>query len=649
MEAGGEVTVNGNIELTQPLTVDKDVTLTGNGTLSLASDWSEAAAAPITVAQGATLTLDGVAIDGQNVELQYGADTGCAIEVQGALVLESGEICNFTNGANSTSSNVIYVNGGTFAMNGGSISGNSLDAGNYHGVVYLAGGASFTMNGGTLSGNFVADPQGASGVVNVSNKDGENTFVMEGGSISENLSTGVYVGSNSSNEDAGGKAVFTLNDGAISSNTYGDSYYAGGVYIVNGEVTMNGGSISDNEGYFYGGGVAVVANPGGSFTMNGGSISGNHAWYGGGIFVTGVQNTDWMADIQLNGGRIENNDASRQGGGIYVVRGQEVVLRNAAIYENEATIIGGGIWTCSTGEVHTYIKNGGAVFDNTANGDESGSAGDDLAFVQHDEEPEFQLSERMLGGGQASYYVDGGVYATNKEDDGLDGVGGTYYLGVSDGSARFDPQNPGEAVDVTSLNLGSQNYALKAVVSDNVKAAAKGRAALVITGNTANRGAGIGSNGSVVIGDAPYDPGTETPEEYSLQVTKVWDSEVPEELRQEVSVTLVSDGYELDSVVLNAENNWTASFTGLPEGNYTVKEATPEGMEATYSDVTLDGNVYQMAVTNALASTPVDPTDPPEDPDVPETGDHSSLILCAALMAAAGGTALLVVRRRKED
>ena len=61
-----------------------------------------------------------------------------------------------------------------------------------------------------------------------------------------------------------------------------------------------------------------------------------------------------------------------------------------------------------------------------------------------------------------------------------------------------------------SLNLGSQNYALKAVVSDNVKAAAKGRAALVITGNTANRGAGIGSNGSVVIGDAPYDPGTET-------------------------------------------------------------------------------------------------------------------------------------------
>ncbi len=114
-------------------------------------------------------------------------------------------------------------------------------------------------------------------------------------------------------------------------------------------------------------------------------------------------------------------------------------------------------------------------------------------------------------------------------------------------------------------------------------------------------------------------------------------------------MTLVSDGYELDSVVLNAENNWTASFTGLPEGNYTVKEATPEGMEATYSDVTLDGNVYQVTVANALAPTPVDPTDPPEDPDVPETGDHSSLILCAALMAAAGGTALLVVRRRKED
>ena len=61
----------------------------------------------------------------------------------------------------------------------------------------------------------------------------------------------------------------------------------------------------------------------------------------------------------------------------------------------------------------------------------------------------------------------------------------------------------------------NDGIALKAVTSEAAEELARSRAKLLITGNSAPRGGGVGSNGAIVIG---------TPEdEWSLEVTKVWD------------------------------------------------------------------------------------------------------------------------------
>ena len=71
--------------------------------------------------------------------------------------------------------------------------------------------------------------------------------------------------------------------------------------------------------------------------------------------------------------------------------------------------------------------------------------------------------------------------------------------------------------------------------------------------------------------------------------------DIPENKKTAVEVALMAGGYELDTVILNADNNWSASFTGLPEGNYAVREVhLQEDMEATYSNVTLDGSTYKI-------------------------------------------------------
>lgn len=597
---GGTVNVISDITLEEPLVIEKDVTLTGSATMQLSSSWSETAASPITVEKNATFTLDGVCFDGKQATLAYGEHSAALFDVIGTMIVADGKIQNFISTSTSSNSHLLFIDGGSFVMNGGTISDNVLKTGYYHGIIGLENGGTFTMNGGMINKNQVADSQGASGVVYVSNYGGENTFIMEGGEIAENLSCAVYVGSNSSNASVNGKGIMTLNDGMIRNNDSGESFYAGGIYIVNGEVTMNGGTVKENTGKYYGGGIALVANPEATLIMNGGSIIQNRSMYGAGIFITGINNTDWKADVQLNAGLIAENEVSRQGGGIYVVKGQEVQLRNAAIYENAASIIGGGIWTCSTGNLKTYITNGGAVFDNMAAGAEDGSAGDDLAFVQHkDSEPEFFIAQRALGGGQIHYYEDGGVYV--EEDNGGEGTDGTsaYYLGTADGSARYDADQPGKAI--SSIDLLSGSYALKSVISENAKSLSKEKAQLLITQNKANRGAGIGANGSVIIGDAP-NTGEETTE-YTLEVTKKWSADVPASAKQEIEAALVCDGYTLDSVTLSKENNWTAAFTGLPKGNYTVKELNvPDDMQSIVSETTLNEETatYQVQVTNEM-------------------------------------------------
>ena len=133
----------------------------------------------------------------------------------------------------------VYVNGSTFNMYGGCISGNT-NTGSNGGGVSVAG--TFNMYGGTISGNvteMVRSYGGAGGGVYVQSG---KTFNMYGGTISDNTADyggGVYVGEG---------ATFTMSgDANITANTAGTTTYGfgGGVYSK-GTFNLSGGAITQN-------------------------------------------------------------------------------------------------------------------------------------------------------------------------------------------------------------------------------------------------------------------------------------------------------------------------------------------------------------------------------------------------------------------
>ena len=220
----------------------------------------------------------------------------------------------------------------SFTMYGGKISGNTAPQG---GGVYVCG--SFTMYGGEISGN-EANYSGGGGVV----VENGGTFTMKNGTISDNAVNGTgctYYGGGG--VDVNYDGTFTMEGGTISRNKYqgtDGSYVGGGGVHVRGITNpkksytpfiMKGGTISDNETNFTGGGVYVGQNT--TFTMKGGTISNNKAATvgpnrsggGGGVYAYG--------SFTMTGGEISGNNCDGSnysgylsgdgclGGGVYVV------------------------------------------------------------------------------------------------------------------------------------------------------------------------------------------------------------------------------------------------------------------------------------------------------------------------------------------
>ena len=188
------------------------------------------------------------------------------------LVLED----NITlRGRSVNTSSLIFIEGGTFNMKGGTISGNMINTSRNvsgGGVSILEG--VFNMEGGTISGNTVSSTSlGFGGGVAIWN----GTFNMKRGTISGNTSShgggGVYF-------RIGG--TFNMVEGTILGNA---SPRGGGVYAgFLGAFNMEGGTISENTSSNSGGGVYLAAEV--TFTMTGGIISGNRSTVrGGGVMV----------------------------------------------------------------------------------------------------------------------------------------------------------------------------------------------------------------------------------------------------------------------------------------------------------------------------------------------------------------------------
>ena len=537
-----EIVLANDMQLTATVTIPagKSITLQGGVTLTRTSS-----AIAFDIKEGGSLTWQDIKLDGNAKDTNY---KSAVINNQGKLTINGGEIKNVRS--NSAMVGIVTAKGpnAVLTMNGGSIHDNYM-SNQFTNVVKITEGASFFMNGGDISNNTLehGGSSGLNSAVGVEGIKGSSTMEMTGGTITGNTAEygGILVGTYSTNytmqnnfsNPAHYYSTGTLNlkGGTISNNT---AAVLGGGIAVNGTgiLTMDGGTISGNKAPF-GGGIGVVdyltSTDGKRFgearwrgffpaaaTINGGLITGNEATMtavtsqitdpnaengvGGGLYVA-------SKEVYVNGGQFTNNTAGKQGGGIYVASVPYVLhMGKTLVTGNTATKLGGGMWLCPTGSATTAVTNGASFFDNiagtgAANNDTS-AAGDDVASINK-EDPDTQtliLSNNGLDNWLVHWYEDG------KIDEA--------YLGNSDGSPRY-PSTVSPVVDRGTLDGITEKIALKAIVSDEGKAAARNAAEVIVTGNSAPRGGGIGSNGSVAFGTDPviYD-------KVDLTVSKKWEA-----------------------------------------------------------------------------------------------------------------------------
>lgn len=191
----------------------------------------------------------------------------------------------------------------------------------YGGGIFCSN-STVTINGGTISGNTAID--------------GHGQLYAAGGGISSF------------------KSELTINGVQITGNTANKSgtSYGGGLGVRGGSLNMTDTTISGNKAIQSGGGICIGPVNSSSksifpveFTITGGSISENECTYnGGGIYYDSVQTAEQSRECSISGTEITKNKSTHSGGGIYLGNNTMLTVGDSTrICGNSATNEGGGI------------------------------------------------------------------------------------------------------------------------------------------------------------------------------------------------------------------------------------------------------------------------------------------------------------------
>lgn len=431
--------------------------------------------------------------------------------------------------------------------------------------------------------------QATGGAIHTDKGNGNSVINMTGGIIWNNTANyggGIFLNYSTMNFSGGSIQNNAAIDGTSSA---GKGYAAGGGITVYDGSTLNlsgNAEIKNNTSENIGGGISIGTGVGSNgadvLNMTGGTISGNSAGSGGGGILVQAGYTDKYGTANISGGTISDNRMTGEGtgnnafggGGIYVngysswISGYHngvLNLTNAVIKENTASMQGGGYASCPNSETHIYVKNGVALYANEAKSADEIYILASSAYGPHSGDPIYSIAPSMLGGTPYNWkYEDGSEVPLNKLDGQL------------------------LAINNESLSLHTD------VGSDsNAESLAK----VVITGNTsATRGAGIGSNGTVNMGEQ---------DTIEIQVTKKWNDTGTGTLPEQITVRLYRNGSNTDkepvyigkeTIKPDSEGNWKLTFTNLPKednaGNlyeYSVKEDPVDGFTAAVTGNQSDG------------------------------------------------------------
>lgn len=285
-----------NITLTEKLTIDKQITIDGNGQYSLIKD-ADLKADMISLISGSDLLLTNITVDGKNVTGNY------------ALIKVSGGKLTIGNGA--------VITGGTYS------------------AVYLTEGAEGILAGGSITGNTFESNSLIGAGVTVNN----GTFTMTSGSISDNSAPYSNFGGAAILVDTNGKAY--LQGGEISGNT---AYCSSAICVYNGYVELDGTEIKNNVADVWGGAISILW--AGTMEMKSGLISGNIAYNGnaGAVYVEGGYNGS--ASFIMTGGVISGNMCSGNGGGIFGYYNTESQSEYKTVIDIQGGTISGNYEVC---------------------------------------------------------------------------------------------------------------------------------------------------------------------------------------------------------------------------------------------------------------------------------------------------------------